>query len=81
MSNGEKKLMRARNDRWFAGVCGGLGHYFGIDPTVIRVLFVLFSIFVGGGIIAYIILWIVMPEEPAEAAMGKVLSEDEPDLD
>ena len=80
MSNGEKKLMRSREDRWFAGVCGGLGHYFGIDPTVIRVLFVLFSVFVGGGIIAYIILWLVMPEEPADAGMGKVITEDEPDL-
>ncbi|MCA9872057.1 MAG: PspC domain-containing protein [Ardenticatenaceae bacterium] len=79
MSNGEKKLVRARDDRWFAGVCGGLGQYFGIDSTVIRVLFVLFSVFVGGGIIAYIILWIIMPEEPAAAGMGKVIAEDEPD--
>jgi phage shock protein PspC (stress-responsive transcriptional regulator) len=45
------------------GVCGGLAKYFDIDPTIVRVLFVV-SIFIGGGgIIAYIILWIVVPEE------------------
>jgi len=46
-----------------AGVCGGLAKYFDIDPTIVRVLFVV-SIFIGGGgIVAYIILWIVVPEE------------------
>jgi phage shock protein PspC (stress-responsive transcriptional regulator) len=46
-----------------AGICGGLAKYFDIDPTIVRVLFVV-SIFIGGGgIIAYIILWIVVPEE------------------
>ncbi len=46
------------------GVAGGLANYFDIDPTLIRVLFVV-SIFIGGGgILAYIILWIVVPEEP-----------------
>jgi len=46
-----------------AGVCGGLAKYFDIDPTIVRVLFVV-SIFIGGGgILAYIILWIVVPEE------------------
>jgi phage shock protein PspC (stress-responsive transcriptional regulator) len=45
------------------GVCGGLAKYFDIDPTIVRVLFVV-SIFIGGGgILAYIILWIVVPEE------------------
>ncbi len=58
-----KKLYRSRIDRMIAGVCGGLAKYFDIDPTIVRVLFVV-SIFIGGGgIIAYIILWIVVPEE------------------
>jgi len=58
-----KRLYRSRIDRMIAGVCGGLAKYFDIDPTIVRVLFVV-SIFVGGGgIIAYIILWIVVPEE------------------
>ena len=51
MSN-DKKLARSKDNRMFAGVCGGLGHYFNIDPTLIRALFVLFSVFVGGGVIA-----------------------------
>ena len=58
-----KKLHRSRIDRMIAGVCGGLAKYFDIDPTIVRVLFVV-SIFIGGGgIVAYIILWIVVPEE------------------
>ena len=58
-----KKLYRSRIDRMIAGVCGGLAKYFDIDPTIVRVLFVV-SIFIGGGgILAYIILWIVVPEE------------------
>ncbi len=61
----DKKLVRPNNDRMIAGVCAGLGNYFGVDPTIIRILFVLFAIFVGGGILAYIILWIVMPDETA----------------
>ncbi len=57
------RLYRSRIDRTIAGVCGGLAKYFDIDPTIVRVLFVV-SIFIGGGgIIAYIILWIVVPEE------------------
>jgi phage shock protein C len=60
-----KKLYRSRVDRKIAGVCGGLGEYFGIDPTLVRLLFVLGLIFVGGTLLAYIILAIVIPEETA----------------
>jgi phage shock protein C len=60
-----KKLYRSLVDRKIAGVCGGLGQYFGIDPTLVRLLFVLGLIFVGGTLLAYIILAIVIPEEPA----------------
>lgn len=57
------RLYRSRIDRTIAGVCSGLAKYFDIDTTIVRVLFVV-SIFIGGGgIIAYIILWIVVPEE------------------
>jgi phage shock protein C len=47
-----------------AGICGGLGNYFAVDPTLVRVLFVLFALVVGGGILAYLILWILIPLEP-----------------
>ena len=52
-------------NRSIAGVCGGLGEYFGIDPTVVRVVWVLASIFLGamvGGVVVYLILWAVIPE-------------------
>jgi len=59
-----KKLYRSRVDRKIVGVCGGLAEYFGIDPTLVRLLFVLGLIFVGGTLLAYLILAIVIPEEP-----------------
>ena len=58
-----KRLYRSRIDRMIAGVCGGLAKYFDIDPTIVRVLFVVTIFIGGGGILAYIILWIVVPEE------------------
>lgn len=64
MEGQSKKLYRSRTDRKIAGVCGGLGSYFNIDPTLVRLLFVLGLIFVGGTILAYLILMIVIPEEP-----------------
>lgn len=64
MENNSKKLYRSRVDRKIGGVCGGLGEYFGIDATLVRLLFVLGLIFVGGTLLAYLILLIVIPEEP-----------------
>lgn len=59
-----KKLMRSRN-KVIAGVCAGLADYFGWDPALVRVLYLLISIFSAAfpGILVYIILWIVMPQE------------------
>jgi phage shock protein C len=66
-----KKLYRSRKDKMIGGVAGGLGEYFDIDPTLVRIIFVV-SLFLGGsGILAYIILWIVVPEEPWAFYMGK----------
>jgi phage shock protein PspC (stress-responsive transcriptional regulator) len=59
-----KKLYRSRSNRKIAGVCGGLGEYFEIDPTLIRLAVVFFSLWWGGGLIAYFIAWFVIPEEP-----------------
>ena len=60
----QKKLYRSRSKRMICGVCGGVGDYLNIDPTVIRLLWVVLS-FVGfAGIIAYIIAAIIIPEEP-----------------
>lgn len=59
-----KKLYRSRKNRTIGGVAAGLGEYFDIDATLVRIIFVV-SLFLGGtGIIAYILLWIIVPEEP-----------------
>lgn len=60
----EKRLYRSYTDKMLGGVCGGLGEYFDIDPVIIRVLFVVAVLFGGGGVLAYIILWIVIPQKP-----------------
>ena len=63
-----RRLYRSQDDRVLAGVCGGLGAYFGIDPTIVRVIAVL-SIFVGLlGVIAYVILALVVPLEGSGTA-------------
>jgi phage shock protein PspC (stress-responsive transcriptional regulator) len=61
----EKQMMRSTTDRWIGGVCGGLGDYFNIDPTVVRVVFFLLFWFGWGGALIYLALWIVLPQEPA----------------
>ena len=56
----EKKLYRSRSNRMLFGVCGGLGEYIGIDPTIVRLIFV----FSGVGIGLYFIAALIIPEEP-----------------
>jgi len=58
----EKKLYRSQTDRKIAGVCGGIAEYFDIDPTLVRLGWILFLFAGGSGILAYIIAWIVMPD-------------------
>jgi phage shock protein PspC (stress-responsive transcriptional regulator) len=62
MDNQSKKLFRSTTDRKIAGICGGLAEYFNIDPTLVRLLFVLGLLLVGGTFWAYIVMWIVIPE-------------------
>jgi len=59
-----KKVYRSKKNKMIAGVCGGLGEYFKVDPTIIRIIFV--SAILAGtvGFIAYIICWLIIPEEP-----------------
>jgi phage shock protein PspC (stress-responsive transcriptional regulator) len=58
-----KRLLRSRNDRWIAGVCGGLGEYAGVDPNLVRLLAVVGAVFSAGTLfLAYVVAWIVMPE-------------------
>ena len=58
-----KRLYRSSKDRKLGGVCAGLGDYFNIDPVIIRLAFLLL-LFAGGGI-AYLVAWIIVPEETA----------------
>lgn len=62
-----KRLYRSRKDRVIAGVCGGLGEYFNIDPVIFRVLAVILLI-PGGfpGLIPYVVLWIIVPQKPGK---------------
>lgn len=59
----EKRLVR-KNGK-IAGVCGGLASYFGIDATIIRIIWLILIFGAGSGFIAYLIMWIVMPKENA----------------
>lgn len=60
-----KPLVRLRNGRWIAGVCTGLARYWGLDPALVRILFIALALCpVLPAIIPYIVCWIVMPQEP-----------------
>jgi len=71
-----KTLYRSRTNKRIAGVCGGFAHYLDLDPSLVRILWVLLVIFAGCGILAYIIAWIIMPEEP----LGKPTPSAVPDV-
>lgn len=69
VAGGRHKLMRSRADRKIAGVCAGFAEYFDLDVTVVRVVWLIVAFFGGGGVLAYVIAWIVMPEEPEYVAV------------
>ena len=60
-----RRIRRSRTNRSIAGICGGLGAYFGIDPTLLRLITLLLILFGGLSIWIYVILWIIIPEETA----------------
>lgn len=60
----EKKLYRSRTDKKICGVCGGLAKYLNIDVTIVRLIWALAAFFAGGGLLAYIICALVIPQEP-----------------
>ena len=62
----EKKLYKSNANKKLCGVCGGIAEYFGIDPTLVRLAWVLFTLLGGAGILAYIISAIVIPDYPQE---------------
>lgn len=64
VTGGPKKLMRSSTDKKLGGVCGGLAEYFDMDPTLVRVLWLLVVLCGGTGILLYVILWLVLPLAP-----------------
>jgi phage shock protein C len=64
MSPGVQRLRRSVADRWVGGVCGGIAEYLGLDPTLVRVVYVLLAIFSAAfpGILVYLVLWFLIPE-------------------
>ena len=71
MADASSGLMRSREDRMLAGVCGGLAQWLGWSPGLVRVLFVLVSVLSAAfpGILIYLILWIVMPQRDDEGPL------------
>lgn len=67
------RLRRSTDDKVIAGVCGGLGRYFGVDPVFFRLAFVVLAIGGGSGVLLYIVAWLIIPEEKAdeEVASGQ----------
>lgn len=64
----QRRLMRSRRTRMIAGVCGGIAEYMNVDPTIVRLLWALITIFPMSfplGLLGYILAWIIVPEEPA----------------
>lgn len=59
-----KRLYRSRQNRMLSGVSGGLAEYFEIDPVIVRALFIITTLGWGTGVLAYIILWIIVPQKP-----------------
>ena len=62
-----KQLFRSRKDGLIAGVCGGLAEYFNVDPSLVRLIFIL-AVFLGGaGLVVYLVAWLIVPENPEQS--------------
>ncbi len=60
----KKRLYRSTDDKMIAGVCGGIAEYFDIDPVIVRLVFVALLVGAGSGFLAYLVLYVVVPEAP-----------------
>lgn len=58
-----KRLTRPKNNKVIAGVCAGIANYFNIDPVLVRIIWLVLLLFLGIGLFAYLLLWVVMPEK------------------
>ena len=64
----DPQAVPSRSNRQVAGVCGGLAQYFNLDATLIRILLVVLAVLGGSGIVPYLVMWIIVPNEPPAAA-------------
>lgn len=70
--NGSKVLMRPRDGRMLAGVCAGVADYFGLDVTLVRVIWAVLAVITGGaGILAYLVAWILIPNEGQQSSVAE----------
>ena len=73
----KKRLYRSKTDKKLCGVCAGVADYFGIDPTIVRVIWALLAFFYGTSILLYVIMALVVPEQPAGGGVIDVGAERE----
>ena len=73
----DKRLVRSQHERMFLGVAGGIAEYVGIDPVLVRLLFVLLTLAGGHGLLIYLILAVIMPDEGAPVAKANAFDEEE----
>lgn len=64
----KKRLYRSRTDKKICGVCAGVANYFGIDPTIVRLIWGVLALAYGTGVLAYLVAAFVLPEEPVQGA-------------
>jgi phage shock protein C len=70
--NGSKVLVRPRDGRMLAGVCAGVADYFGFDVTLVRVIWAVVAVITGGaGILAYLVAWIIIPDEGRKSSVAE----------
>ena len=70
--NRSKVLVRPRNDRMLAGVCAAVADYFGLDVTLVRVIWAVVSVITGGvGVLAYLVAWVIIPGEGQKSSMAE----------
>jgi phage shock protein C len=68
--NQNKKLYRSQSNVMLGGVCAGLGDYLGIDPTIVRLIFVVLFLTASFGFWLYLLLWIIVPQEPVASGQA-----------
>ena len=81
MSTEPKRLYRSQSDRMIGGVCAGMGEYLGIDPTLIRLLFIFTTVWGGAGALVYLVMLLVVPEDPHAITTPAVTEDPAPIMD